>query len=71
MTRLVANKNRVGRFGGTVHPRMEGHIDWLERELKGLDKGHRETLLRSPVWRQKDDLLRSLPGVGEHVSEDH
>ena len=28
----------------------------------------RETLLRRPVWRQKNDLLRSVPGVGEQVS---
>ena len=53
---------------GAVHPRIEGHITWLQRELKELDQYLRETLLSSPVWRQKDDLLRSVPGVGEQVS---
>ena len=33
-----------------------------------MDKDLRETLLRIPVWRQKDDLLRSVPGVGEQIS---
>ena len=26
------------------------------------------TLRRSPVWREKDDLLRTVPGVGEQLS---
>ena len=68
ITMLVAEKNRLGRGTGSVHPRIEAHINWLEKELKDLEKELRETLLRSPVWRQKDDLLRSVPGVGEQVS---
>ena len=67
MTMLVAEKNHVGRDSGAVHPTMEAHIDWLEKELEGLDKDLRETLLPSPVWRQKDDLRRYVPGVGEQV----
>ena len=33
-----------------------------------MDEGLRQTLRRSPVWREKDDLLRTVPGVGEQVS---
>ena len=68
ITMLVSERNRLGRGTGSVHPRIEDHINWLEKELKDLDQDLRETLLRSPVWRQKDDLLRSVPGVGEQVS---
>ena len=67
MTMLVAEKNHLGRGTGAVHPRIEAHINWLGKELKDLGKDLRETLLHSPVWRQKDDLLRSVPGVGEHI----
>ena len=68
MTMLVSEKNRLGTAIGAVSPRIEAHIAWLEQELNDLDKGLRQTLRRSPVWREKDDLLRTVPGVGEQLS---
>ena len=68
MTLLVSEKNRLGTAIGAVSPRIEAHIAWLEQELSDLDKGLRQTLRRSPVWREKDDLLRTVPGVGEQIS---
>ena len=65
---LVSEKNRLGTAIGAVSPRIEAHIAWLEQELNDLDKGLRQTLRRSPVWREKDDLLRTVPGVGEQLS---
>ena len=51
-----------------VRPRIQAHITWLEQELKDLDGDLRESIRSSPVWREKDQLLRSVPGVGEQVS---
>lgn len=68
MTMLVAEKNRLSRAIPSVRPSIQAHIAWLEQELKDLDDGLRQTLRRSPVWREKDDLLRSVPGVGEQLS---
>ncbi len=68
MTMLVSEKNRLGTAMSAVRPRIEVHIAWLEQELKDLDQELRETLRRSPVWREKDDLLRTVPGVGEQLS---
>ena len=65
---LVAEKNRLGRAGKAVAPRIRAHIQWLEQELEDLDQGLRQTLRRSPVWREQDDLLRSVPGVGPQLS---
>ena len=67
-TMLVSEKNRLGAAISAVRPRIEVHIAWLEQELKDLDQGLRETLRSSPVWREKDDLLRTVPGVGEQIS---
>ena len=73
MTMLVSEKNRLGTAIGAVSPRavsprIEAHIAWLEQELSDLDKGLRQTLRPSPVWREKDDLLRTVPGVGPQLS---
>ena len=40
----------------------------LRATVGDLDQGLRQTLRQSPVWREKDDLLRTVPGVGEQVS---
>ena len=73
ITMLVFEKNRLGTAIGAVSPRavsprIEAHIAWLEQELSDLDQGLRQTLRRSPVWREKDDLLRTVPGVGLQLS---
>ena len=65
---LVSEKNRLRRAISAVRPRVEAHIAWLEQELEDLDKGLRQTLRQSPLWREKDDLLRTVPGVGEQLS---
>lgn len=68
ITMLVAEKNRLGRAAAGVRPSIQSHIAWLERELGDLDQGLRQTIRRSPLWRDRDDLLRSVPGVGEQLS---
>jgi transposase len=40
----------------------------LEKELAELDKDIDETVRGSPVWREKEDLLASVPGVGEKTA---
>ena len=68
MTMLVAERNRLSSAAMAVRPSIEAHIAWLKQELDDLDKGLRQTLHQSPVWREKDDLLRSVPSIGEQIS---
>ena len=68
MTMLVAEKNRLHSATVAVRPCIEVHIVWLEWELDDLDENLRQTLRQSPIWREKDDLLRTVPGVGEQLS---
>ena len=65
---LVAEKNRLGRASLAVAPCIRAHIQWLKLELEDLDQGLQQTLRRSPAWREQDDLLRSVPGVGPQLS---
>ena len=68
VTMLVAERNRRGAAGAAVRPRIEAHIAWLEQERSELEDELRQTLQRNPVWRERDQLLRSVPGVGEQLS---
>ena len=65
---LVAEKNRLSRATSEVRPRIQAHITWLEDELGDLDTDLRDRVRKSPLWREKDDLLQSVPGVGQQVS---
>ena len=62
----MAEKNRLCRHGPAVAPRIRVHIQWLEQKLTDLDQELRQTLRRSPVWREQDDLLRSVLGQGRN-----
>ena len=65
---LVAEKNRLTRATSQIRPRIQAHITWLEDELGDLDDDLRDRVRKSPLWRVKDDLLRSVPGVGQQMS---
>ena len=69
VTMLASEKNRLSAATTVaVRPSIEAHIEWLVRELDDLDTDLRRRIQRSPVWREKDDLLRSVPSVGPQVS---
>ncbi len=65
---LTAEKNRRSRAPKRLRERIEIHIDWLTQELTGVDRELTTAIRQSPVWREQDDLLRSLPGVGPVLS---
>lgn len=61
---LVAEKNRYGMTHESQKLRVAEHIKWLESDLADLDKELEEQLQQSPIWQEKEKLLRSVPGVG-------
>ena len=65
---LTAEKNRFGTASKAVRQGIEAHIKWLEQELSNINDELRQSIQRSPVWREKDNLLRSVPGVGPVLS---
>jgi transposase len=66
---LTAEKNRLrATQSEAVRQRVQDHIHWLEQELADLDDDLERTLRESPLWREKDNLLRSVPGIGRVVS---
>ncbi|MCH7978181.1 MAG: IS110 family transposase [Acidobacteria bacterium] len=61
---LVAEKNRRRQAVPAVQERIARHVEVLEEELAGLDDDLARVLRQSPVWRERENLLRSAPGVG-------
>jgi len=69
---LVAERNRlqlaVGVAQRPVRLSLKQHIAYLTRAL-AIANTELDTMVRaSPVWREREDLLRSVPGVGPVVA---
>jgi transposase len=65
---IVAERNRLEHARPPVRRGITQHIQWLERQLQEVDRDLDDALKASPVWRAKEDLLRSAPGVGPVLS---
>ena len=69
---LQAERNRLGQVFGRgktpVKKSLKAHIAFLERELRMTDTDLGDMVRRSPAWRERDDLVQSVPGVGPVLS---
>ena len=65
---ITAEKNRLRTAAPRIRPKVQEHIRWLEESLKDLDRDMEDFMRSSPMWRDKDQLLRSTPGVGPVLS---
>ena len=69
---LGAEKNRLGQVFGRgkrpVKKSLKTHIAFLERELRIADTDLGALVRESPAWRERDELLQSVPGVGPVLS---
>lgn len=71
-TQLVAMRvqemNRLGLMQGAMRKGIKKHIAWLEQEIDKLDIDLTAGLRSSPAWRAKDELYRTLKGIGPITS---
>jgi transposase len=65
---ITMETNRLRGAQQPIKSRIEAHITWLKKELEDADNELRESVLNDPVWREKDALLQSVPGVGPVLS---
>lgn len=66
---LTAERQRLPLARGRLVRRdLRAHITWLERRVRELDDDLHSAVQASPLWRAKEDLLASVPGVGRVVS---
>lgn len=71
-TQLVAMRvqevNRLGLSQGATRKQIKTHIAWLAKAIDKLDIDLTAGLRSSPAWRAKDELLRTLKGIGPITS---
>jgi len=69
---ITAEKNRLRTAGRVVRPYIKQHTDWLEEELKKLNKELDKQLQGTPGWQEKDALLQTVqrgrPGIVSNLA---
>ena len=65
---ITSEKNRIKVATQRIRPKVQEHIRWLEENLEDLDQDLGDFMRSSPMWKDKDELLRSTPGVGPVLS---
>jgi transposase len=65
---LIMEKNRLSISSGSIRGDIEKNIEWLEERLDDINTRLGKMVRASSLWRAQDDLLRSVPGVGEVLS---
>ena len=66
---LSAEKHRLDLAKKRVRKSLKAHIAYLERELRTSNTELGGLIRESPLWREKDDLLQSVPGIGQVTSQ--
>jgi transposase len=62
---LVSEKNRLSSSRSkSSENSIKKHIEWVEKEIKDIEKNISEMLEKSPEWKKKEDILKSIPSVG-------
>lgn len=61
-------KNRAAMARPSARHSIVKHIEWLNKEIGDTDKELKRKIRASPAWREKDDLLQSVTGVGTQMA---
>jgi transposase len=62
--RRTAEQNRLAGTSECLTQDIKVHIAWLNARIATLDDDLETMLRASPLWRENDDLLQSVPGIG-------
>ena len=65
---IAAERNRRSMATPSVRTYIDRHIAWLKAQLDDLNGDLVDLIASSPVWKGKDDLLQTVPGVGPVAS---
>jgi transposase len=66
--RLTAERRRLQSAPQRLHADIQAHIVWRERRWARTEADLAAAIRSPPLWRAKDELLQSTPGVGPVLS---
>jgi transposase len=66
---LTAEKNRLKTAPKVLHKDIQQTIKFIEKKIKNIESRIDKNIRNSPIWRNKNDLLQSVPGVGPVLSQ--
>jgi transposase len=65
----VMEQNRLSACrDAAVRADLQAHIAWLNERVGQADRDLGEAIRRQPLWQARDELQRSVPGIGPVVS---
>jgi transposase len=64
MLAAETNRSRQARTR-VLQKRIQAHMTWLSRAIADLEEDITRLIRSSPVWRETEDLLTSVPGIGD------
>ena len=67
MEMIQAERNRLEHAEGPIRTDIRQHVAFLVKRLKQVDRDLDSGLRQSPLWREKEKLLKSIPGVGQQM----
>lgn len=65
---LTAERHRLAQARPSVRASLNAHIRWLEARLRDTEGDITTRIQQSPIWRVRDRVLRSVPGIGPNTS---
>jgi len=65
---IVAESNRLKLANKRSIKDIKDHIRWLKKRLDKIETDIGKTIQNSPIWHCKDNILRSVPGIGPITS---
>lgn len=65
---IVAETNRLKAATRRNRRDIQAHIHWLQKRLKQVDDEIKHDIQNGPLWRTRDHILQSAPGIGPTTS---
>jgi transposase len=61
---IRSEQNRLSSAPKWTQKEIQTHLQWLKKALSKIDKDISNLIKGSPMWREKEAILRSFKGVG-------